>query len=163
MLARRIPAERVIAAGLAVMSAGFATMAFTGLGAVVAGTWASPWQLRVTVDGRLVHEGTTVFAGIGNGATIGGGTRMFPRARLDDGRAEVVVAASRYGRVGRAAFGWALREGRHARLPWVKTARGRCIEVSGEPVAGNADGELWDAAADWQIEVLPRALRLRRP
>ncbi|XVU21978.1 MFS transporter [Actinoplanes sp. CA-054009] len=38
MLARWFPAGRVIAAGLAVMSAGFAAMAVTGLGFVVAGT-----------------------------------------------------------------------------------------------------------------------------
>ncbi|MEV4350086.1 MFS transporter [Actinoplanes sp. NPDC049596] len=38
MLARWFPAGRVIAAGLAVMSVGFAAMAFAGLGFVVAGT-----------------------------------------------------------------------------------------------------------------------------
>jgi diacylglycerol kinase family enzyme len=133
------------------------------LGAVVAGTWVSPWELRVTVDGRVVHEGTTVLAGIGNGRTIGGGTRMFPAAVLDDGLADVVVAASRHGRVGRAVFGHAARAGRHARLPWVRTARGRHVEVEGEPVAGNADGELWEAAGTWEVRVVPGALRLRRP
>jgi YegS/Rv2252/BmrU family lipid kinase len=133
------------------------------LGAVVAGTWVSPWQLKVTVDGRVLHEGTTVLAGVGNGRTIGGGTRIFPRARLDDGLADVVVAASRYGRAGRAVFGHALRAGRHSRLPWVRTARGRHIEIEGEPVAANADGEVWDAAGTWEVEVVPGALRLRRP
>jgi YegS/Rv2252/BmrU family lipid kinase len=133
------------------------------LGAVVAGTWVSPWQLRVTVDGRVLHEGTTVLAGVGNGRTIGGGTRIFPRARLDDGLADVVVAASRYGRPGRAVFGYALRAGTHGRLPWVRTARGRHVEIEGEPVAGNADGEVWEAARTWDVEVVPGALRLRRP
>jgi diacylglycerol kinase family enzyme len=133
------------------------------LGAVVAGTWVSPWELRVTVDGRVVHEGTTVLAGVGNGRTIGGGTRMFPRAVLDDGLADVVVAASRYGRVGRAVFGHAARAGRHSRLPWVRTARGRHVAIEGEPVAGNADGEVWEAAASWEVAVVPGALRLRRP
>ncbi|MFF5084822.1 MFS transporter [Actinoplanes sp. NPDC000266] len=38
LLARWFPSGRVIAAGLAVMSVGFAAMAFTGLGFVVAGT-----------------------------------------------------------------------------------------------------------------------------
>jgi len=88
---------------------------------------------------------------------------MFPRARLDDGLADVVVAASRYGRVGRAVFGHAARAGRHGALPWVRTARGRHVEVVGEPVAGNADGEIWDAARSWAVEVVPGALRLRRP
>lgn len=133
------------------------------LGAVVAGTWVSPWELRVTVDGHVVHEGTTVLAGVGNGRTIGGGTRMFPRAVLDDGLVDVVVAASRYGRAGRAVFGHAARAGRHSRLPWVRTARGRHVAIEGEPVAGNADGEVWEAAASWEITVVPGALRLRRP
>jgi len=133
------------------------------LGAVVAGTWVSPWELRVAVDGRVVHEGTTVLAGVGNGRTIGGGTRMFPRAALDDGLADVVVAASAYGRVGRAVFGHAVRAGRHSRLPWVRTARGRHVAIEGEPVAGNADGEVWEAAASWEVTVAPGALLLRRP
>lgn len=133
------------------------------LGAVVAGTWVTPWELRVTVDGRVLHDGLTVLAGVGNGRTIGGGTRIFPHASLDDGLADVVVATARYGRPGRAVFGHAMRAGRHARLPWVSTARGRHVEIVGEPVAGNADGELWDAARSWEVRVLPRALRLRRP
>ena len=123
----------------------------------------SPWELRVRVDGRVVHEGTTVLAGVGHGRTIGAGTRMFPRAALDDGLADVVVAASRYGRVGRAVFGHAVRAGRHSRLPWVRTARGRHVEIEGEPVAGNADGEVWEAAASWGVTVVPGPLRLRRP
>jgi YegS/Rv2252/BmrU family lipid kinase len=133
------------------------------LGAVVAGTWVSPWELRVTVDGRVVHDGMTVLTGIGNGRTIGGGTRIFPRARLDDGLADVVVATARYGRVGRAVFGHAMRAGRHGRLPWVRSARGRHVEVEGEPIAGNADGEIWSPARSWEVEVVPGALRLRRP
>jgi diacylglycerol kinase family enzyme len=133
------------------------------LGAVVAGTWSSPWELKVTVDGRVIHDGMTVLAGIGNGRTVGGGTPMFPGSRLDDGQAVVVVAASRWGRPGRAVFGRSLRAGRHGRLPWVRVVRGRHIEVTGEPVAGNADGEIWPAAATWDVTVQPRVLRLRRP
>jgi len=133
------------------------------LGAVVAGTWVSPWELRVTVDGRVIHDGTAVLIGIGNGRTIGGGTRIFPKARPDDGLADVVVASARYGRVGRAVFGHAMRAGRHERLPWVRTARGRHVQVEGEPVAGNADGEIWSPDRSWEIEVVPRVLRLRRP
>ena len=133
------------------------------LGAVVAGTWSSPWELKVTVDGRVVHDGTTVLAGIGNGPNIGGGTPMFPGARLDDGQAVVVVAGSRWGRAGRAVFGRSLRHGRHGRLPWVRVVRGRHIEVTGEPVAGNADGEIWSASPSWDVTVQPGALRLRRP
>ena len=142
--------------------AGLGKLAYP-LGAVVAGTWASPWELRVTVDGRVIHDGTAVLVGIGNGRTIGGGTRIFPAARLDDGLADVVVAAARYGRVGRAVFGHAMRAGRHGRLPWVRTARGRHVQVEGEPVAGNADGEIWSPDRSWEIEVVPRVLRLRRP
>jgi len=133
------------------------------LGAVVAGTWVSPWELRVIVDGRVIHDGTAVLIGIGNGRTIGGGTRIFPKARPDDGLADVVVASARYGRVGRAVFGHAMRAGRHERLPWVRTARGRHVQVEGEPVAGNADGEIWSPDRSWEIEVVPRVLRLRRP
>jgi diacylglycerol kinase family enzyme len=133
------------------------------LGAVLAGTWSTPWELRVTVDGKVLYEGTTVLAGIGNGPNIGGGTPMFPGARLDDGQAVVVVAGSRWGRAGRAVFGRRLRQGRHGRLPWVRVVRGRHIEVTGEPVAGNADGEIWPASPSWDVIVRPGALRLRRP
>lgn len=133
------------------------------LGAVVAGTTSSPWELTVTVDGRVVFDGTTVLAGIGNGPTIGGGTPMFPGARLDDGQAVVVVAGNRWGRLGRAAFGRSVRRGRHGSLPWVRVVRGRHIKVTGEPVAGNADGEIWPASPLWDVTVQPGILRLRRP
>jgi YegS/Rv2252/BmrU family lipid kinase len=132
------------------------------LGAVMAGAWAGPWELKVTVDGRTIHNGPTVLTGIGNGRTVGGGTRMFPRARLDDGRAAVVVAADTSGPLGRAAFGRSLRHGQHGKLPWVRMTRGRQIEVRGEPVAGDADGEIFSSAPTWTVTVQPSALRLRR-
>jgi len=45
----------------------------------------------------------------------------------------------------------------------VQIVRGRHIEVSGEPVAGNADGEIWPPSPSWHVTVKPAALRLRRP
>ena len=73
------------------------------------------------------------------------------------------MAPSRFGPYGRAVFGYALRSGLPARPPWVRMLRGRKIEVSGEAVTGNADGEIWEPAERWQVDVLPAALRLRRP
>jgi diacylglycerol kinase (ATP) len=56
-------------------------------------------RATVTVDG-VEHDAATTMLSIGNTAYFGGGMRICPGARPDDGRLEVVVV----GAVGRAAF-----------------------------------------------------------
>jgi diacylglycerol kinase (ATP) len=112
---------------------------------------------RITVDG-VVHEADNTMLSIGNTAYFGGGMRICPDARPDDGLLHVVVI----GPVGKGTF---LRVfprvfgGGHVRHPDVQTYTGRTVRVEGE------DGEMW---ADGDLlgpipltcEVVPRALQV---
>ncbi|MDP8978033.1 MAG: diacylglycerol kinase, partial [Actinomycetota bacterium] len=74
------------------------------VGALVAGVGEASWSLRVTLDGVLVHDGATLMVGVANGPSIGGGARLCPGARPDDGYLDVVVSSA-VERPARLAFG----------------------------------------------------------
>jgi diacylglycerol kinase (ATP) len=48
-------------------------------------------SVTLRVDGEVVHDGPLVLATAANGHSFGGGMRVAPRARLDDGLLDVVV------------------------------------------------------------------------
>lgn len=133
------------------------------VGALLAGARATGWALQVEVDGRaLVDEGASVLlAGVGNGRSIGGGTPLCPDAVPDDGLLDVVVALST-GPAARVAFGAALRTGRHVERDDVRTARGRVVRITGEPVGHNADGEISAPVAARTYAVEPGAWSVLR-
>ena len=125
------------------------------LGAVFAGLRSSGWRLRVEVDGRVVSDSDvrSLMVGIGNGPGIGGGTQLLPHAVPDDGLLDVLVSRAT-GPLARMRYGAALRAGRHLDDPDVRSARGRVVTISGEPVGVNADGELGDEITrrTWTVE-----------
>jgi len=130
-------------------------------GAVAEGITARGWSLTVEVDGSpLDLPGDRVLlAGVGNGPSIGGGTRLFPDARTDDGFLDVVVSCAT-GPAARTAFALALRKGTHLERDDVVTARGTTARIAGDAVGLDADGELEDAVTDRTWRVLPRAWSL---
>ena len=134
------------------------------LGAVAAGLRSTGYRLRVEVDGTVLADDhrRALMVGIGNGPGIGGGTRLLPAARPDDGLLDVMVSRST-GPFARVRFGAALQSGTHLQDPDVRFARGRTVTVSGEPVGVNADGELGDEVTrrTWTVE--PGAWSLLRP
>ncbi|MGA4991320.1 diacylglycerol/lipid kinase family protein [Nonomuraea bangladeshensis] len=133
-------------------------------GALLAGVRSKGWRLRVRVDGELVADGRrrVLMVGVGNGASIGGGTPLAPGARPDDGLADVIVsyAVSPWGRL---AYGVLLRLGRHPERDDVATFRGRAVVVEGEPVPANADGELCPPAPRRSWTLRPAAWRVVAP
>jgi diacylglycerol kinase family enzyme len=74
-----------------------------------------------------------------------------------------VVVSSASGPLARVRFGAALTAGRHLQDKAVRYARGRTVEVSGEPVGVNADGELGDEVRRRRWTVEPAAWSLIRP
>ncbi len=94
-------------------------------------------RLRVTVDGVARDVATTMLS-LGNTAYFGGGMRVCPDARPDDGRLSVVaigdVARSTFLRVFPRVFG-----GGHVAHPAVDVDSGAVVEVD---AAGPVDGEL---------------------
>ena len=133
------------------------------VGAVLAGTRYSGWDLDVLVDGeKQPRDGRVLMVGISVGRTIGGGTPLAPGAEVDDGLADVTVASST-GPVRRVRFAARLRAGQHPELRDVVTTRGRVTTVTGDAVRANVDGEVSAPRDHWTWTLLPHAWRLIHP
>ncbi len=132
------------------------------LGALLAGVREAAWQLRVTLDGEVVHDGSTLMVGITNGPSIGGGTQLIPRALPDDGQLDLIVVSA-VGPAARLAFGAALRDAAHLDRDDVLHARGLEVTVTGDAVTHDLDGELYDEWPSASYRVVPAAWRLLTP
>lgn len=95
---------------------------------------------RITVDG-VAHEADNTLLAIGNTAYFGGGMRICPEARPDDGLLHVVVIGpvpvTTFLRVFPRVF-----RGGHVNHPDVATYTGRQVTVEGEEGDMWADGDL---------------------
>lgn len=114
-------------------------------------------RVTVTIDGAS-HETDTTLLAVGNTAYFGGGMRVCPDARPDDGRLHTVVI----GAVGRGTF---LRVfprvfgGTHVSHPAVTTHRSTSVVVEGEDAEMWADGDPL-GLLPVTCELVPRALRV---
>lgn len=118
--------------------------------------------VRVSVDGRVLHEGEALFASALNTPTYGGGMPVTPAAAIDDRRLDVVVAG-RFGRLGALAMLPRLLLGRHLGHPRVRHASFASLRVSADaPLPLAADGEPMQAAREIEVDVAPAALRVVR-
>lgn len=125
-----------------------------------------PYGYRVTTDdGVWESAGTVVVAA--NGPWIGGGVRIAPDARLDDGLLDVVVAGP-LTRAGVLRVFPGMYAGRHVRHPAVRVVRTRRVLVETAPHLGRTAP---DAHADGErigplplvAEVGPGAVRVLAP
>jgi diacylglycerol kinase (ATP) len=115
-------------------------------------------RVQIALDGRTV-ERTVLFVAIANGAYYGGGMRIAPEARPDDGLLDVCV-------VGDISRITALRElpnlyrGTHVRNPAVSTHTATTIEIDGEAsTLVHLDGEPF-GALPLALRIEPQALRV---
>lgn len=128
------------------------------VGALVAAVRGAGWELTVRVDGQPVWDASepVLMVGIANAPTIGGGTPLCPPADPSDGALDVVVVGA-VGPAARSAFGLALQRGEHLERDDVVHHRGHEVEVTGEPVRANADGEVSEPAARRRYGLRPAA------
>ena len=112
---------------------------------------------RITVDG-VAHEADNTLLAIGNTAYFGGGMRICPDARPDDGLLHVVVIGpvpvTTFLRVFPRVF-----RGGHVNHPDVATYTGRQVTVEGEEGDMWADGDLL-GPLPLTCEAVPGALRV---
>ena len=132
------------------------------VGAAWAGARAVGWRVRVELDARVLVQGNVLFVGIGNGTSIGGGTALWPRARLDDGLADVVVAPAG-DTISRVKLAAALRSRDPGEVDGVVIGRGTSLRIQGEPIPYIADGELCASSSSRSWHVQPAAWRLLVP
>jgi hypothetical protein len=113
-------------------------------------------SVRVTVDGRAVHDGPATAVVVASGQYLRGND-VVPRGHPGDGRAEVQVYAVARGQ--RAAVRDRLPQGAHVPHPDIRQTSGRRVEVVGEdrPVALEVDGVPTSAARQVVVEVVPDA------
>jgi len=124
-----------------------------------------PRRFRITIDEREPREISAWLVAVANGSSYGGGMRIAPEAREDDGLLDVVVV----GPTGRLDF---LRsfprvfKGTHLDHPLVEVARGRHVRI--ESLEETIPLELWASgervgALPRDVEVVPGALRVVCP
>jgi diacylglycerol kinase (ATP) len=118
-----------------------------------------PVPMTVTLNNRT-ESGALFLLTAGNGTTVGGGFRLTPTAKLDDGLLDV----TRIRPIGLLPLLWHLPKvflGTIDRVPqYVTTERtARIIVESSEPVPVHLDGEVWpDGERRFEIGIVPKAL-----
>lgn len=115
-------------------------------------------NVRLTVDGRVMLDQPMLFVSCCNGTTYGGGFKVAPSAKLDDGLL-TVCAVDKVGRW------YALRNlpkfalGTHLTLPEVHTFTGRKVAIeSDRPQPAQTDGELLAPAKKFTVDVMTTRL-----
>lgn len=129
------------------------------LAGIAAAARDHPVSGRVVVDGATVYDGRLVSLVIANGACFGGGMKIAPPARMDDGKLDVVLLGD-LPRVERVSQIWKLYPGIHLRNPHVHWMRGTEVTFAPEsPGHIDLDGELYDGGRS-RITVHHAALRV---
>jgi diacylglycerol kinase (ATP) len=118
-------------------------------------------RVQVSVDGRTVMDGPMNLAAVANALYAGGGMMLSPRARIDDGRLDVMTASG----LTRAAV---IRElsrihnGAHVNNPKVNIEHGQIVRIETfllqDAMPIEADGNV-KGFTPVQFQVLPGALR----
>jgi diacylglycerol kinase (ATP) len=98
-----------------------------------------PRPMVLTLDG-VARELEVTLVAVGNGPRYGGGKRIAPDARLDDGLFDVTVVAP-VSRRTLIRLTPALPTGGHVRHPAVEVVRARTVELAAAGLIAYADGE----------------------
>ncbi|HZQ91619.1 MAG TPA: diacylglycerol kinase family protein [Terriglobales bacterium] len=119
-------------------------------------------MLRWADDPVIEAGGPGTLIAFANAPAYGGGFRMAPAARLDDGLLDAVFV-HRIGRLRMLRLAAELRGGTHIRHPEVQYLRASRIDLESDPPLDlYADGE-FIARTPLRIEVVPRALQVIVP
>ncbi len=131
---------------------------WSALQTIAYGQW--PYDLQFSLDGVSYLQPVTLLT-VSNGTRVGGGFRLTPTARLDDGLLDVCYAGglSRWTLLGLLPRAVA---GSHLDHPAVRLARVEGLEIRSEAgIPAYVDGEiLGTTCRHFLFEVLPGALRV---
>ena len=124
-----------------------------------------PALVRVRIDDGEEHTLQTIAFCVANSRFFGGGMKVAPNAKINDGLLDIV----NIGDMPTAKIllnGLSIYRGTHTSLPEVKGTRAKVIEISSaDPVATmllETDGEL-PGRLPAKFEVVPKAIRVRVP
>ncbi|WP_231494922.1 diacylglycerol kinase family protein [Cellulomonas sp. KRMCY2] len=121
-----------------------------------------PYGYRITLDDE-VWESTGSLVAVANGGWFGGGMRIAPDARMDDGLLDVVIVGP-LGRIGLMSVFPRIYAGTHIQHPACTVLRSRTVLIEPSPTgpmppAAFADGERL-GPLPLRAEVRPGAVRL---
>ncbi|HEX5586711.1 MAG TPA: hypothetical protein VFZ17_05345 [Acidimicrobiia bacterium] len=117
-------------------------------------------NVRVTADGRLLHEGAATGVLVGNGQFLRG-TDVVPRGHPGDGRVEIQVYAVPAGE--RSAMRRRLPHGTHVPHPGIRQASARStveVDVEGQEWPLELDGVEHPAVTSIEIRVVAQRFAL---
>jgi YegS/Rv2252/BmrU family lipid kinase len=109
--------------------------------------------LRITVEGKLVHEAPTLLVAVTNGKYFGGSMMIAPEAEINDGLLDIIVI-SYMSRLTLLRKIKSIYSGNHLSEPEVTALRGRTVHISAvdEEVLLEMDGEQpGKLSADYRI------------
>lgn len=154
-----VPHANQLAGRLKKVIPGKAPYSLGGAGALLG---ASSGDYVVRSGGKTLHEGAALNVTLANGARFGGGLRISPGSRADDGSLDVVIIGN-IGKLKALVALSRLGKGGHIGMPGIVT----------EPVAGpveiarrdgemlvECDGEEYRAGREISVEALPGAIEL---
>ena len=120
-------------------------------------------DLRLTVDGTLMHEGPSLLVSCMNGRRTGGSFPFAPDARLDDGVLDVLLARG-LTRSGTVRLLPRVMAGRHIGHRAVSARQGRVTELTWtKPRALHVDGEIVLGRSTVHVETIPASLHVIVP
>lgn len=131
-------------------------------GAILTAKDFSPFQLTLTLDESETIETPAMFVSLANTPTTGGGMRIAPDARVDDGLLDICLVRA----LPKAAMLWQLTqvfEGKHVRHPAVTMRRAAHITVQADPPQPLLiDGEVIGTTPA-TVTIMPKTLSLKVP
>jgi YegS/Rv2252/BmrU family lipid kinase len=133
------------------------------VGAFAAGIRPRFVKVEVTVDDEpLTPVSRVAQVAIGNGSTVGGGTKLIPGADPVDGRLVVIVSRAA-GHLSRLVYLARLRGGSHHLMKEVTRVTGSEVSVEGEDFWTTSDGELSGPYRRRTWELRPDAVEMYLP
>lgn len=126
------------------------------LAALTSGAAHEPYDLEVTVDDKVVHDGPALLVLAANGPCLGGGARLCVGADPADGRIDVLVIDA-LAVSARAGLAMDIQRGTHLDRDDVRSYRGTRLRLRGDPVDHSRDGELRHDVADATYRIRPAA------
>ncbi len=118
---------------------------------------------RAAFDGEEAAQGASITFAVQVGPSYGGGFRICPEARIDDGLLDVCIAHPPIGAFGALLVFALAKGGRHTGFKQIemRRCRGLRVEFDEEPPA-QMDGERV-VARSFDVSIAPRALRVLAP
>jgi len=116
-----------------------------------------PYHYTLTLDGTEQTLDANLVS-IGNGVSIGGGMKITPDAKLDDGLLDVLIVRP-LSRINFVRIFPSVFKGEHVKHPQVSIQRAKHVRIEGEGVVIYGDGErIGRAPVD--VQLVPGALRV---